>query len=104
MTTEEHLAVPYVVVMESFEDTDGEWRRRALHPELPGVMAEADSPIEALDKLDEVRTKYIVERLQRGEPVPVPRPPLGGYFSKMDLDRMSFAKWMVQQERITDKA
>ena len=102
MTVDEHLAVPYVVVMESSEDSDGEWRRRAMHPELPGAAAEADSPIEALDKLDEVRVKYIVERLERGEPVPVPRPPLGGYFSRADLDRMQFAKWMVQQGTIHD--
>ena len=104
LTLDEHLAVPYVTVMESFCDRDGEWRRRAFHPELPGCAAEADSPIEAMDKLDTAREQYIQSRLERGESVPVPRPPLGGpRLSALDLDRLSFAKWLVQQRRLGEQ-
>ena len=31
---------------------------------------------EAIDRLDQARVRYIRERLARGEPIPVPRPPL----------------------------
>ena len=76
MDTEEYLRVPYVLVMESFEDDGGEWCRRAFYPELPGAVAEAESPIVAMDLLDEKRVQIITERLASGQPVPVPRPPL----------------------------
>lgn len=76
MTPEEHLRVPYVMVISSVERPDGEWVRRAEYPELPGCVVEADTPLEAIDRLDEARVRCILERLDHGEPVPVPRPPL----------------------------
>src|SRR5918911_4932577 len=47
MTLEEHLAVPYVLRMESVAGPGGEWLRRAAYPELPGCVAEGASPLEA---------------------------------------------------------
>jgi hypothetical protein len=62
--------------MESFRDDDGVWYRRAYYPELPDAVAEAASPIDALDLLEEKRVQIITDRLARGIPIPVPRPPL----------------------------
>jgi predicted RNase H-like HicB family nuclease len=76
VTAEEHLAVPYVLVMESFEGPDGTWLRRAAYPELPGCFVIALSPVEAFDRLEEARVRYILQHLERGEAVSVPRPPL----------------------------
>ena len=73
MSLEEHLAVPYVMSMESRQDADGNWIRHAAYPELPGVEAEGETPIEAIDRLDEAREDYIREKLEHGEEVPVPR-------------------------------
>jgi predicted RNase H-like HicB family nuclease len=102
VTPEEHLAVPYVLVMESVEGPDGNWLRRAAYPELPGCVAQAPSPGEALDRLEEARVRYILGRLERGEPVPVPRPPLHTPGPPPSPEQLGFARWLVDQRRITD--
>lgn len=76
MTREEHLRVPYVLVIESVEKPDGNWLRRASYPELPGAVAEAESAVDAMDLADDKRVTIITERLAHGQPVPVPRPPI----------------------------
>ena len=45
MTAEEHLSVPYVMVLESIAGPDGDWLRQASYPELPGCIAQAPTPI-----------------------------------------------------------
>ena len=76
LTREEYLRIPYVLVIESVPGSDGEWCRRASFPEVPGAEAEAESAIEAMDVADERRVKIIMDWLDAGIPVPVPRPPL----------------------------
>lgn len=77
MTADEHLRVPYTMIIASVRRPDGTWVRRAEYPELPGCVAEADSPLDAIDQLDALRVQTILDRLSRGEPIPTPRPPLG---------------------------
>ena len=76
MTPDEHLRVPYTMIIASVRRPDGTWTRRAEYPELPGCVAEADSPLDAIDQLEALRVQTILERLARGEVVPTPRPPL----------------------------
>jgi hypothetical protein len=76
MTREEYLRVPYILVVESVERPGGEWLRRASYPELGGAQAEAESVIEAMEEADDLRVEIILDHLDRGIPVPVPRPPL----------------------------
>jgi hypothetical protein len=76
MTREEYLRVPYVMVVESVEKPDGDWLRRASYPELSGAFVEAESAVEAIDGVDDLRIQIILDRLDRGMPVPVPRPAL----------------------------
>ncbi len=76
VTRDEYLRVPFVLVVESVENPDGDWLRRASYPELPGAVAEAESAIEAMDRADARRVSIITERLDRGLDVPVPRPPI----------------------------
>jgi predicted RNase H-like HicB family nuclease len=64
------------MIIASVRRADGAWVRRAEYPELPGCIAEADSPLDAIDQLDLLREAIILGRLARGEPVPVPRSPL----------------------------
>lgn len=104
LTLEEYLAVPYVLTMESIERSDGEWVRRAAYPELPGCVAEAWSPVDAIAQLEEKRRSRIVELMERGEPIPVPRPPLRAAGSAPDSDRLGFARWLVDKGRISDSA
>ena len=68
-------AVPYLLVMESAE-REGRWVRRAEHPELPGCVAEAESALEALERLEHERRRVLRHLWERGAPIPVPRPPL----------------------------
>ena len=70
-----HLDVPYILLMESIEK-DGDWVRRATYPELPGCVVEAATPIEAVERLDELRVRSIRELLENDQPVPAPREPL----------------------------
>ena len=76
MTRDEYLRIPYVLLVESVAGPDGDWRRRASYPELPGVLAEAESVIQAMDVADERRVRVITDWLDAGIPVPVPRQPL----------------------------
>ena len=103
LTLEEYLAVPYVLTMESIERPDGEWVRRASYPELPDCVAEAWSPVEAIAQLEERRRYRIVELMERGEPIPVPRPPLRASAPPPDADRLGFARWLVDQGRVSDR-
>ena len=102
MELREYLAVPYVLAIESVRHDDGEWVRRAEYPELPGCAVEAHSAVEAIAKLEEERVRYIRERLARGEPVPVPRPPLQSLLEALDHDRLGFARWLVQEGKLSD--
>jgi predicted RNase H-like HicB family nuclease len=101
MTAEEYLAIPYVMVLESVEKPDGDWVRQASYPELPGCVAQADTPLEAIDRLEEQRVRFIMERVQAGQPVPVPRPPLHRAES-LSQERLEFARWLRQTDRISD--
>jgi hypothetical protein len=76
VTRDEYLRVPFVLVVESVAKPGGDWLRRASYPELPGAVAEAESAVEAIDDADDKRVTIILDRLDRGLPVPVPRPPL----------------------------
>jgi predicted RNase H-like HicB family nuclease len=101
MTAEEHLSVPYVMVLESVAGPDGDWLRQASYPELPGCIARAATPIEAIDRLEEQRVQYIMDRLEAGQPVPVPRPPLHRT-QALSQERLEFARWLKDNERISD--
>jgi hypothetical protein len=76
VTRDEYLRVPFVLVVESVRKPGGNWLRRASYPELPGAAAEAESAVDAMDAADGKRVEIILDRLDRGVSVPVPRPPL----------------------------
>lgn len=98
-----YLAVPYLLAIESIERLDGEWVRRAEYPELPDCVAEAYSAIEAIDKLDEERMRILRKMLDHGAPIPVPRQPLRSYWQRLEDKRLGFARWLVEEGRITDR-
>jgi hypothetical protein len=101
MRLEEYLSIPYRLVAYSAPGRDGIWRRFAAYPEI-GCVGEADTPMEAMDKLEEERVRYILERFQKGEPIPVPRPPLRSLAGLLDLERLDFARWLVENRRLTE--
>jgi predicted RNase H-like HicB family nuclease len=101
MRLEEYLSIPYRLVAYSAPGADGVWRRYAEYPEI-GCISEADTPTEAMEKLEEQRVQYIVERVRNGEPIPVPRPPLRSLASVLDLERLGFAKWLVENQRLNE--
>jgi predicted RNase H-like HicB family nuclease len=76
VTPEQYLAIPYILEADSVQQADGRWVRRLTYPELPGCFGESESTLEALDRLEAARRQYILDRLERGDPVPVPRLPL----------------------------
>ncbi len=102
LTLEESLAVPYRLVMESFKDTDGEWRRRASYPELPGCEVVGDSPVDIIEKLDNLRERLIRRMVRDCQPIPTPRPPLRSRLPVLDADRLEFVRYLVQQGRISE--
>jgi predicted RNase H-like HicB family nuclease len=100
---EYYLAVPYMLAVESVEKPDGDWVRRAEYPELPDCYAEAFAAVDAIEKVDERRVQVIKDMLERGEEVPVPRPPLIGPESEsLDRDRLGFARWLVDEKKLSD--
>jgi predicted RNase H-like HicB family nuclease len=101
LSLEQHLAVPYRLIVYSAPGADGEWRRYAAYPEL-GCVSEGDTPTEAMERLEEQRIRYIVEHLQKGEEIPVPRPPLRSLAAALDTERLAFARWLVDTERLNE--
>lgn len=104
MTPAEYLAVPYVMTMVPAVGPDGTWICRAEYPELPDCVGEAFSPIEAIDKLEIAREQFILGRLERGESVPVPRPPLLYRIPGIQKEKLQFVKWLADQHRIGEGA
>jgi len=102
MQLEEYLSIPYRLVAYSAPGPDGTWRRFAEYPEI-GCISEADTPTEAMEKLEELRIQYIVGRVRSGEAIPVPRPPLRSLASVLDLERLNFARWLVDNQRLNDE-
>jgi predicted RNase H-like HicB family nuclease len=102
MQLEEYLSIPYRLVAYSAPGPDGRWQRYAEYPEI-GCVSVADTPTEAIEKLEEQRVQYIIERVRSGEPIPVPRPPLRSLASVLDLERLSFAKWLMESRRLNDE-
>jgi hypothetical protein len=45
----------------------------------------------------------ILGKLERGEPVPVPRPPLREEIGGLDAQKLGFAKWLIDQKRVTEE-
>jgi hypothetical protein len=76
VTRDEYLRVPFVLVVESVEKPGGDWLRRASYPELPGAIVEAESVVDAIDRVEDRRIEIIMTCLDRGMRVPVPRPPI----------------------------
>lgn len=70
-----YRAIPYLLVVETVERA-GSWLRRATFPELPGCAAEAESAVEAIERLEQARDALLARWWERGEAIPVPRPPL----------------------------
>jgi predicted RNase H-like HicB family nuclease len=97
-----YLAVPYMLAVESIEKEDGDWVRRAEYPELPDCYAEAFAAVDAIEKLEERRVQVLKEMLERGEEIPVPRPPLISDSPELDKDRLGFARWLVDEKKISD--
>ena len=54
MRLEEYLSIPYRLVAYSAPGNDGVWHRYAEYPEI-GCKSEADTPWEAMEKLEELR-------------------------------------------------
>jgi hypothetical protein len=75
VTRDEYLRVPYMLVVESVRCPDGARVERAYYPELPGAWAEAADAADAVDLAAERRVTVILDRLEHGRPIPVPRPP-----------------------------
>jgi predicted RNase H-like HicB family nuclease len=66
-----YLRLPYAVTI--MEDTCGDAVcYMAVHPELPGCMAQGETPEEARRNLDVAREDYISALLEMGLPVPLP--------------------------------
>jgi hypothetical protein len=103
MDLDEYLAVPYKLVMESFEAHDGDWLRRASYPELPGCDVEGLWAVDIVDELEELRVEIITDRYRKHEYIPVPRPPLKSHAPVLDQARLGFAKWLVEHGRLTER-
>lgn len=102
MNLEDYLAVPYKLIIESFEGPDGDWLRRASYPELPGCDVEGLWAVDVVDALDDLRVSLITGMFQRHEQIPVPRPPLRSRPPVLDEARLGFVKYLVDQGKLSE--
>ena len=102
LSLEEYLAVPYMLIMESFEGPDGDWRRRASYPELPGCTVVGLWAVDVIEELDQLRVRLIEGMVRDRQEIPVPRPPLQSRPPVLDPARMGFARWLVEHGKLSE--
>jgi antitoxin HicB len=65
--------LPYTILVEQWDDGKGPyWVARIA--ELPHCLIHADTPEEAIREIQEVKMEWINSNLERGLPIPEPRP------------------------------
>ncbi len=65
--------LPYTIMVEQWDDGEGAyWVARVA--ELPHCMIHGDTPEEAIKEIQEVKIDWIKSNLERGLPIPEPRP------------------------------
>jgi hypothetical protein len=102
LNLEDYLAVPYKLIIESFEGPHGDWLRRASYPELPGCDVEGLWAVDVVEALDDLRVSLITGMFQRHEQIPVPRPPLRSRPPVLDEARLGFVKYLVDQGKLSE--
>lgn len=96
MRLEEYLAIPYVLTAYSAVGDDGRWHRYVEYEEL-GCLAESDQVLEAMEHLEAMRVRLIVDRFQRGEEIAVPRPPLKSVQRAIEARGLGAARRVPEQ-------
>jgi hypothetical protein len=102
LNLEDYLAVPYKLIIESFEGPDGDWLRRASYPELPGCDVEGLWAVDVVDELDLLRVRLITDMFKRQEQIPVPRAPLRSRPPLLDEARLGFVKYLVDRGKLSE--
>jgi len=70
---EYYAKLPYTVILEQWDDGKGPyWVARIA--ELPHCLIHADTPEQAAKEILEVKMEWIKSNLERGLPIPEPRP------------------------------
>jgi predicted HicB family RNase H-like nuclease len=68
-----YAKLPYTVIVEQWDDGEGPyWVARIA--ELPHCLIHADTPDGAIREIQEVKMDWIRSNLERGLPIPEPRP------------------------------
>jgi len=68
-----YTKLPYTVILEQWDDGKGPyWVARIA--ELPHCLIHADTPEQAAKEIQEVKMEWIKSNLERGLPIPEPRP------------------------------
>ena len=68
-----YAKLPYTVILEQWDDGKGSyWVARIA--ELPHCLTHADTPEQAAKEILEVKMEWIKSNLERGLPIPEPRP------------------------------
>ncbi len=70
---EDYSRLPYTVIVEQWDDGKGPYWVAKI-AELPHCLIHADTPEEAMKEIQEVKRDWIKSNLERGLPVPEPRP------------------------------
>ena len=65
--------LPYTVIVEQWDDGQGPYWVAKI-AELPHCLIHADTPEEAMKEIQEVKRDWIKSNLERGLPIPEPRP------------------------------
>ena len=65
--------LPYTVIVEQWDDGQGVYFVARI-AELPHCLIHADTPEEATKEIQEVKIEWIKSNLERGLPIPEPRP------------------------------
>jgi predicted HicB family RNase H-like nuclease len=70
---EYYSKLPYTVIVEQWDDGKGPYWVAKI-AELPHCLIHADTPEEAIKEIQDVKMDWIKSNLERGLPIPEPRP------------------------------
>ena len=72
-TADDYLSLPYHIALVHDRDEEGNEGWIAEIEELPGCITQADSPVEALDRISGAMVDWISVALEEGREIPEPR-------------------------------
>lgn len=102
-TVRDLLTAPFLLISESVETKDGDWKRKLSYPELSCSVV-ADNVLDALDQLEIDRVRTLVSALEHASGLPLVREPVPDVELAELLEKADLSLWIARLDEPLDTA